>query len=239
MNIHLPCLLLLLLLLSRFSLVRLCGTHRRQPTRLPIPGILQARTPEWVAISFSNAWKWKGKVKSLSCVRLLPCLHMFKSNKSREQIIKYKGVPSSHLGKKKTFVITWKPIIRLNFPDPWESYMKARGLETVGFRHSSQFPGLLCCTPPGTMPSCPQHPSLLAEHQPRPGSATRSPRSPHTCCGPREWIAQAPGEQLQERGLCRFQKPAWDYLCKDSGPRVPRARSRRWWWWRWCELLRG
>ena len=36
----------------------------------PIPGILQARTLEWVAISFSNAWKWKLKVKSLSHVRL-------------------------------------------------------------------------------------------------------------------------------------------------------------------------
>ena len=36
-----------------------------------IPGILQARTLEWVAISFSNAWKWKVKVKSLSRVRLL------------------------------------------------------------------------------------------------------------------------------------------------------------------------
>ena len=35
------------------------------------PGILQARTLEWVAISSSNAWKWKVKVKSLSCVRLL------------------------------------------------------------------------------------------------------------------------------------------------------------------------
>ena len=33
-----------------------------------IPGILQARTLEWVAISFSNAWKWKVEVKSLSCV---------------------------------------------------------------------------------------------------------------------------------------------------------------------------
>ena len=40
--------------------------HRRQPTRLPIPGILQARTLEWAAISFSNAWKWKVKVKSES-----------------------------------------------------------------------------------------------------------------------------------------------------------------------------
>ena len=36
-----------------------------------VPGILQARTLEWVAISFSNAWKCKGKVKSLSPVRLL------------------------------------------------------------------------------------------------------------------------------------------------------------------------
>ena len=36
----------------------------------PIPGILQARALEWVAISFSNAWKWKVKVKSLSHVWL-------------------------------------------------------------------------------------------------------------------------------------------------------------------------
>ena len=42
-----------------------------QPTRLPVPGILQARTLEWVAISFSSAWKWKVKVKSLSRVWLL------------------------------------------------------------------------------------------------------------------------------------------------------------------------
>ena len=45
--------------------------QRQQPTRLPVPGILQARTLEWVAISFSNAWKWKVKVKSFSCVWLL------------------------------------------------------------------------------------------------------------------------------------------------------------------------
>ena len=36
----------------------------------PVPGILQARTLEWVAISFSNAWKWKVKVKSLSRIWL-------------------------------------------------------------------------------------------------------------------------------------------------------------------------
>jgi len=41
-----------------------------RPHRSPVPGILQARTLEWVAISFSNAWKWKVKVKLLSRVQL-------------------------------------------------------------------------------------------------------------------------------------------------------------------------
>ena len=41
------------------------------PPGSPVPGILQARTLDWVAISFPNAWKWKVKVKSLSRVQLL------------------------------------------------------------------------------------------------------------------------------------------------------------------------
>ena len=45
--------------------------HRRQPTGSSVPRILQARTLEWVAISFSSAWKWKVKGKLLSHVRLL------------------------------------------------------------------------------------------------------------------------------------------------------------------------
>ena len=45
--------------------------HRRQCPPSSVPGILQARILEWVAISFSDAWKWKVKVKSLSRVRLL------------------------------------------------------------------------------------------------------------------------------------------------------------------------
>ena len=49
----------------------LCDPIDGSPPGSPIPGILQARTPEWVAISFSNARKWKVKVKSLSCVWLL------------------------------------------------------------------------------------------------------------------------------------------------------------------------
>ena len=48
----------------------LCDPIDGSPPGSPVPGILQARTLEWVAISFSNAWKWKVKVKSLSCVQL-------------------------------------------------------------------------------------------------------------------------------------------------------------------------
>ena len=49
----------------------LCDPIDSSPSSSPVPGILQARTLEWVAISFSNAWRWKVKVKSLSPVRLL------------------------------------------------------------------------------------------------------------------------------------------------------------------------
>ena len=49
----------------------LCDPIDGSPPGSAVPGILQARTLEWVAISYSNAWKWKEKVKSLSRVRLL------------------------------------------------------------------------------------------------------------------------------------------------------------------------
>ena len=48
----------------------LCDPIHGSPPGSSVPTILQARTLEWVAISFSNAWKWKVKVKSLSHVRL-------------------------------------------------------------------------------------------------------------------------------------------------------------------------
>ena len=46
----------------------LCNPTNSSPPGSPIPGILQARTLEWVAISFFSAWKWEVKVKSLSHV---------------------------------------------------------------------------------------------------------------------------------------------------------------------------
>ena len=53
------------------SCLTLCNPIDGSPPGSPVPGILQARTLEWVAISFSSTWKWKVKVKSLSCVQLL------------------------------------------------------------------------------------------------------------------------------------------------------------------------
>ena len=53
------------------SCLTLCDPRDGSPPGSPILGILQARTLEWVAVSFSNAWKWKVKGKSLSHVRLL------------------------------------------------------------------------------------------------------------------------------------------------------------------------
>ena len=49
----------------------LCDPVDGSPPGSPVPGIPQARILEWVAISFSNVWKWKVKVKSLSHVQLL------------------------------------------------------------------------------------------------------------------------------------------------------------------------
>jgi len=56
--------------MSLQSCPTLCDPRDGSPPGSPVPGILQARTLECVAISFSNAWKWKVKVKSLSRVGL-------------------------------------------------------------------------------------------------------------------------------------------------------------------------
>ena len=53
------------------SCLTLCNPRDGSPPGSTVPGILQARTLEWVVISFSNAWKWKMKGKSLSRVWLL------------------------------------------------------------------------------------------------------------------------------------------------------------------------
>ena len=73
-SVHLPVYLWIYLLSaaaaakSLQSCPTLCDPTDGSPPGSPIPGILKARTLEWVAIFFSNVWKWKVKVKSLSPV---------------------------------------------------------------------------------------------------------------------------------------------------------------------------
>ena len=56
---------------SRQSCPTLCDPIDSSPPGSPVPGILQARSLEWIAISFCSAWKWKVTVKSFSRVWLL------------------------------------------------------------------------------------------------------------------------------------------------------------------------
>ena len=63
----------------------LCNPIDGSPPGSPVPGFLQARTLEWVAISFSSAWKGKVKVKSLSRVRLLESKKIIQMNVNTKQ----------------------------------------------------------------------------------------------------------------------------------------------------------
>ena len=92
---------------SRQSCPTLCDPIDGSPPGSPVPGILQARTLEWVAISFSNAWKWKVKVKLLSHVRLDSIL------KSRDII--NKSLYSQSYGFSGSHVWMWE----LDYKESW------------------------------------------------------------------------------------------------------------------------
>ena len=106
----------------------LCNPIDGSPPGSPVPGILQARTLEWVAISFSNAWKWKVKVKSLNCVQLLgtPWTAAYQAPPSmgfsRQEY--WHGVPlPSPTGMAKWWysiisfsIIVWYTFIKIHFP---------------------------------------------------------------------------------------------------------------------------
>ena len=96
----------------------LCDSIDGSPPGSPIPGILQARTLEWVAISFSNAWKWKVKGKSLSRVWLFvtPWTTAYQAplsmGFSRQEY--WSGVPSpSPMTNLDSIHITWLTKVRL------------------------------------------------------------------------------------------------------------------------------
>jgi len=97
------------------SCLTLCDPIDGNPPGSPIPGILQARTLEWIAISFSNAWKWKVKVKSLSHVRLFvtPWTAAYQAPPSmgfsRQEYWSGVPLPSPSEGLTSTNFQSWRP----------------------------------------------------------------------------------------------------------------------------------
>ena len=93
----------------------LCDPIDGSPPGSPIPGILQARTLEWVAISCSNAWKWKVKGKSLSRVRFF----------TTPWTVAYQAPPSTEVSRQEY----WS---RLPFPSPMPSVYQVYILYKTG-----------------------------------------------------------------------------------------------------------
>ena len=93
----------------------LCNPIGGSPPGSPVPGILQARTLEWVVISFSNAWKWKVKVKSLSRVR----------PSATQWTAAHRAPPSMGFSKQEY----WSGV---PLPSPWDCYLDVSNLI---FRH--------------------------------------------------------------------------------------------------------
>ena len=92
----------------------LCNPIDGSPPGSTAPGILQARTLEWVAISFSNAWKWKMKVKSLSGIWLL----------TTPWTAAYQAPPSMGFSRQEYW--SGVPLPSLVAPLPlWNSFLKA------------------------------------------------------------------------------------------------------------------
>ena len=114
------------------------------PPGSPVPGILQARTLEWVAISFSNAWKWKVKVKSLSRIRLLAtpwtAAHQAPPSMGFSRQEYWSGVPvpsPSDLPRKVTWLAAWvgRTQASPSLPVIW-----------INYKHSCSPPPGLCWT---------------------------------------------------------------------------------------------
>ena len=97
----------------------LCDPRDSSPPGSPIPGILQARTLEWVSISFFNAWKWNVKVKSLSRVWLLAtpwtAAHQALPSMGFSRQEYYSGVPLPSPSE-------WLGWSKVNFGGSWKGF---------------------------------------------------------------------------------------------------------------------
>ena len=94
------------------SFPTLCYPIDHSPPGSLVPGILQARILEWGAISFSNAWKWKGKVKSLSRVWLL----------ATPWTAAYQALPSMGFSRQEYWSGVPLPSPLLQLLDPYQRY---------------------------------------------------------------------------------------------------------------------
>ena len=89
----------------------LCDPIDGSPPGSPVPGILQARTLEWVAIAFSNAWKWKVKVKSAT-----------------PRTAAFQAPPSMGFSRQEY----WSGV---PLPSPWEKPRKSKVAQNVSLIH--------------------------------------------------------------------------------------------------------
>ena len=135
----------------------LCDPIDGSPPGSPVPGILQARTLEWVAISFSSVWMWKVKVKSLSRVWLLATpwtvAHQVPPSMGFSRQEYWSGVPSSslHLRESRPFgnfpnVVEWcwVAVISLSGIAGWfQSVFTSVAFALYYFYYSSQIAGHL------------------------------------------------------------------------------------------------
>ena len=112
------------------SCLTLCDPIDSSPPRSPIPGILQVRILEWVAISFSSAWKWKVKVKSLSHVRLIDPMDCSLPGSSihgvlQVRVLEWGAIAFSDKGLYKTQISDWKTNLSITWALASVPYPKA------------------------------------------------------------------------------------------------------------------
>ena len=125
-----------------------CDPIDGSPPGSPVPWILQARTLEWVAISFSNTWKWKVKMKSLSRVRLF----------ATPWTVAYQAPPSMGFSRQEH----WSGV---PLPSPSHGHNAPAGHQIT---HQGQIPYRrsplnLCLSPPKKTPACrPMEPGLVS-----------------------------------------------------------------------------
>ena len=148
------------------SCLTLCDPIDSSPPGSPVPGILQARTLGWVAISFSNAWKSKVKVKSLSCVLLLetPWTAAYQAPPSmgfsRQEYWSGVPVPSASC-----FPTNLKLLIILQFSSVQFSSL-VQSCPTLCNPMNHSMLGLVDAIPPSHPLSSPSPPALsLSQHQ--------------------------------------------------------------------------